>query len=311
MLLEKYCRARENVAGLISLENTSIVTPLQRFLADPKNSLTRELFDPLFDLLKGREDIDSFEKIASEKTEEIFPHVFRGGYEKWAVLALVRLLEADRAFQVEVRNLNPGERAKSAANAPMEQVPVPQASISFPFNQSRYAIFAVPDFVIHSSRMDRYVGIRSEFKEALYHAWNASPEREWYPIDTDLLILLESGLTLIYVSEQADSIALVADVAKFCRPDLVLWCVGSRSLTQKAVLEGMARVERLVRPLKGSFVVANDTWPEPGRLQELDLQSQADGETARVRFLTVGYDESNLRPVADALLGATGSAPTT
>lgn len=309
-LLENHRKAEEKTRSLLSLEDGPMVSGLQRFLRDPKGSLTRELFDPLFDLLKGKESVESFWEKSSERIEALFPGVFRGGYEKWAVLSLVGLLDADAAFRVNVRNLNPGERAKSAAFAPVDEVPSPQESNSFFFSQPQNAIFAVPDFIVHSSRLNRFVGIRSEFREGVYHALNDSIERVWHPVDTDLLILLESGLTLVYAAEKAESIALVADVAKFCRPDLVLWCVDAQSLAQKDALEKMTRVHDRLKPPKGSYIITNDPWPDSPEPAEANPQAQTMGQ-AGIRLLTVGYDESKLMPVAEALADARGSAITT
>jgi hypothetical protein len=311
-LLENHRKAEEKTGDLLSFdEEGPTVSGLWRYLRDPKGSLTRELFDPLFDLLKGRENIDSFWEKSSEKVEEVFPPLFRGGYEKWAILSLGSLLEAQSALRVNVRNLNPGERAKTATYAPADDVPSPQESASFVFSQPRNAVFAVPDFIIHSSRLNRFVGIRSEFKEGLYHALNASPERDWLPVDIDLLLLLESGLTLVYVAESAASIALVADVSKFCRPDLVLWCIDAQNLTRKDALEKMTRAHALLNPPKGSFVIANEPWPDSPELVETDLQAQIAEQTAGVRLLTVCYDASALMPVVEALEDGKGAATTT
>jgi hypothetical protein len=127
-------------------------------------------------------------------------------------------LEVDKAFRVNIRNLNSGERAKPPAQAPLEEVPVPLESLSFYFSQPRNAIFAVPDFIVHSSKLNRFVGIRSEFQRGFYNALNASRDREWLPINHDLLAALDRGPTLIYSAEKTESLALVADAANFCTP---------------------------------------------------------------------------------------------
>ena len=212
-LKEKYDKAVEEASGWLSMEEPPTVNPLLRFLRDPKDCLTRELFDPLFDLLKGRKSIDEMGKAVTPRIEELFGDVFRGGYEKWVVLSLLDLLEVDCSLRVDVRNLNPGERIKPAAQAPLEEIPAPRESTCFYFSQPRNAIFAVPDFIAYSSRLSRFIGIRSEFREASYNAVNASSDRDWDNINRDLLILLSKGLTLIYVSEKPEDIALVADGA--------------------------------------------------------------------------------------------------
>ena len=130
-LQEEYCKAVEETAGLLSPEDAPEINRLRRYLRDPKESLARELFDPLFDLLKKRETLDGFEERASAGITEFFPGVYRGGYEKWATLSLASLLDAKKALRVPVRELQPGDRAKSAALAPLEEVPSPIESSAF------------------------------------------------------------------------------------------------------------------------------------------------------------------------------------
>jgi hypothetical protein len=310
-LKDNYDRVLEDDCGWLSLEEPPTVNPLLRFLRDPKDCLARELFDPLFDLLKGRKNIDEMGEIASPRIEELFAYVFRGGYEKWAVLSLLNLLEVDSAFRINVRNLNPGERTKPAAQAPMEEVPNPQESTRFLFSQPRNAIFAVPDFIAHSSKLNRFIGIRSEFREASYNAINASPDREWSGVDRDLLMLLAKGLTLIYVSEKAGEIALVADVAKFSRPDLVLWCVDSQNINQREAMTVMEGVDIRLKPSKGSYLVKNSEWIESAKPNETDSQARAGEEASGIHVLTVGYDEHKLLPVVEALMDAKSRAVTT
>jgi hypothetical protein len=301
LLWDQYQKAEERNASLFALEDISVATETQRFVRDPQGTLTRELFDPLFDLLKGRESIDSFEKKAASKIKEIFPAVYRGAYAKWARLALVELLEADKTLGVATRTLGPGEQAKPAWSAKMEEVPFPTESTRFFFSQPRNLIFAVPDLIVHSSKLNRFVGIRTEFSEGLYNAWYPSSNREWHSITTDLLILLDYGLTLIYAAEEAADIALVADASRLCLPDLVLWCIDSRSQSKKEALEMMVRADSIFRPIKGSYIVANNPWTEPVEQTGSEQEDQAVERASGVHLLFAGYDPSRLMPVVEAI----------
>jgi hypothetical protein len=301
LVLEQYRKAEERSRRLFSLQETEAATATQKFLLNPIETLTRELFDPLFDLLKSRESIDSFEKRAAGIIENLFPIVYRGAYEKWAMLSLVELLEADKALGVEVMSIRPGERPRLALLAPMEDVPVPIESTSFLFSQPRNMIFAVPDLIVHSPKLNRFVGIRTEFSEGLYNAWYPSSKREWYSLDMDLQVLLTYGLTLVYVAEQAEDIALVADASRFCRPDLILWCIDTLSLAQKEAMEIMARVDGFLQPTKGIYIIANNPWPEPAEPPGNEQETQSIEQASGVHLLTVGYDQSQLMPIVEAL----------
>jgi hypothetical protein len=309
-LQEKFNTVFQAAIGL-SLEDPPSVSMLQRFLRDPMDCLTRELFDPLFDLLKGRVGIEGFEQKALSGIEGLFPAVFRGGYEKWAVFSLIKLFEVESFFRVHVRNMSPGERTKPAAQAPMAEVPIPLESSSFYFSQPRNAILAVPDFIFRSSRLRRFVGIRSEFRECSYNALNASSDRVWLPVEYDLLKLLGIGLTLIYLADEASSIALVADVAKFCRPDMILWCVDTQHTGKKEALDHILRADARLKPPRGSYIIADHAWGESPGTSETGVPAQSMEPASSIHILTVGYDEAELTPVVEALLDAGGSEITT
>ncbi len=317
ILKEHYDHAESEIARLITFEDPQTAVGVQNFLQNPTDSLARELFDPLFDLLKGRCDVDAFDAKVSGRVEALFPGLFRGGYEKWVEIALVNLLHCDKAFRVDVRQLYPGERAKSAAQAPMHEVPCPSESRIFLFNQPRNDIFAVPDFIVRSSRLDRYLGIRTDFRAAFYNALDPSHDREWYPVSPDMLRFLNSGLTLIYEAEQPETIALVADVGTICRPDVILWCLDPGSMTLTEVYEKAAIFGDCFRPLKGFYIVALKSWPEQTsespvlEPDHLEIQPQNEKQLGRVQLLTAGYDPSGLTPVMDALNETDGMTATT
>jgi hypothetical protein len=302
MLQENYAKAEGQVSSLIEWEDTPEVSRVQRFLRNVSDSMARELFDPLFDLLKGRDSLESFEQKGAERIDEHWPVLFRGGYEKWAVLSLARLLEPEKALRVDVRPLKHGERAKSADHAPWDDAPDPEESHRFFFTQPRNAILTVPDLVLRSAKLNRFVGIRSEFREGLYKALNPSQKREWLSLETDLLFLLESGLTLIYLSEEAQQIALIADVNRFCRPDMIMWCVDSLRIAQPEAQERANTIDQQLNPRIGTFVVATDAWPKlPGVNETADSRAQIDEQSLRVRILNTGFDASRLLPIVDAL----------
>ncbi|MBN1567278.1 MAG: hypothetical protein JXA73_05500 [Acidobacteria bacterium] len=310
-LQQEYCKAGNEAAGLLSMEDTPEVNRIRRYLRDPEESLARELFDPLFDLLKKRKSLGSFEETALARITEVFPAVYRGGYEKWAILSLANLLDADKALRVPVRELQAADRAKSSAFAPTEEVPSPMESTSFFFSQPHKSIFAVPDFILHSTGLNRFIGIRSEFKEGIYNALNASSDREWYTFGVDHLILLASGLTLLYVSERPERISLIADVKKFCRPDLLLWCVDTQAISRNEALGKMELADSLFRPAGGSFLAAGDLWPDTGDpAGSNDRNERAEEMPSRIRILNVGFDRLQLIPVVEALRDTKGSAIT-
>lgn len=313
-LRDIFGQAERDLAGLISLEEPPTANPVLRFLRDPADSMSRELFDPLFDLLKARDTLETFESKSSDRIKDLWPAAFRGAYEKWVVLSLVKLLEPQQALKVEARTLGPGERARAAAYAPFGEASDPEPASAFLFSQPRNALFSGPDLIIRSARLNRFVAFRSEFKEGLYNAINASNDREWIPLDTDLLVALDSGLTLVYVSEQAQDIAMVADATRLCRPDLVLWCLETDSISREEALAQIADYDSRIRPVRGSFILAEGHWPEPesppaeiGDRAEAEVKVE---ESAGIRLLEAGFDPTLLGGVVEALAEAQSPALT-
>jgi len=299
-LRRAWCRAAEDAAGWLRLEDPPVVNKCSRFLRDPEDGLSRELFDPLFDLLKKKDDPEAFLRRASRGIETLFPAVYRGGFERWAVLALTGLLEVQNALRVPVRELQAADRAKSAVVAPVEEAPAPVDSSGFPFSQSPNSIFAAPDFIVYSGRLNRYVGFKSEFRKGSYNAANASRARDWRPVDAPLLEALQNGLTLVYISDKPEDIALVGDAVKFCRPDLLLWCVDERTLSAAEAVETLTRAETCIRPSRGSFLLTRGPWPEADAAPQAE-SAPAPGEPPPIRMLAVGLERENLAPVIEAL----------
>ncbi len=290
-LRQHYAEAEQSLFGCISWEESPEASRIQRFLRNVSDSMIRELYDPLFDLLKGKETIDGFEQAGAAKIASVWPNLFQGGYEKWVVLSLVKLLSPDRILRVDARTLKQGERAKSAAYAPWDDVPIPQESAAFYFTQPRNTILAAPDFIIQSAKINRFVGIRSEFADGLYKGLNPSQAREWLPLDSEILSLLGNGPTLVYLADDPQQIAMIADVTRFCRPDLILWCINTREMEKTRTLELLVRADDRIAPRIGSMGILTEPWA--GLMPD-----------SRIRFLEVGFDATQLQEIVRVLLAA-------
>jgi hypothetical protein len=103
-LSKNYTEVGQEVTKSLGLADIKVSASLNWFLNDPVNGLIRLLFDPLFDLLKGKIDADTFEHVASINIENSFSKLFRSGYEKWVVLSLANLLAPDKAHAVPVKD---------------------------------------------------------------------------------------------------------------------------------------------------------------------------------------------------------------
>ena len=83
-LSQVYARIERDILDRLGLDRVSMPVGLDRFLRDPTNQLIRGLFDPLFDLLKGAIDVETFAAKASTTIDKTFRDLFPSGYEKWS-----------------------------------------------------------------------------------------------------------------------------------------------------------------------------------------------------------------------------------
>ena len=105
-LSKSFAQTEEEMANLLGVVDISLITSLSWFLRDPTNGLMRGLFDPLFNLLKGKMDVDIFELAAASNIKKSFTQLYHSGYEKWVALSLAKSLAPGKIFEVPLAELN-------------------------------------------------------------------------------------------------------------------------------------------------------------------------------------------------------------
>lgn len=227
LLSENYIKAEQEVTKLLGLEGISASPSLHRFLHNPFDELIRELFDSLFDLLRGKIDIETFEKKGSRNVEAPFRKLYQSGYKKWIALSLVRLLEADKIFDVALRQ-PASKEIIIGAHRSSEQVSLPNEQKYLSFEHKSSPIFIVPEFIVHSAKINRYVSVRSEMGKAMWSTPSASDKREWYSLDALRekygSFVLNLDFIVIYIDDSPENLVLIADAKRICRPDLIIEC---------------------------------------------------------------------------------------
>ncbi len=310
VLSQNYRETEEAVLGSLGLEEVSMDTNLQRFLRNPLERLIRELFSPLFDLLKGKENIPTFEEKTAKVIEAIFPALYREGYRNWAILSLVKLAEADVAYRIVLPQLDNRELAKISRMMEHDEVPPPHISKNLSFECYGEMTFTAPNFIVHSAKIDRYVSVRVDFRTASLKASNASHDRQWHPPYTATELARDPGLILIYAADKAEDISLVADAGRICRPDVLVWCADPNNLNQKEALEKVKLHHQNLQPIIGSYIITQEQLlepvPEESTAESKSTQEaqnrEPDCQPEGVHILTVGLDQSKLLPIIDDLM---------
>lgn len=314
-LSENYTKSEQEVTEFLGLDDVSMAAGLHRFLHNPRDGLIRGLFDPLFDLLKGKINAETFEQGVSRNIEASFRDSYRLGYEKWVLLSLIKLLDSDKSFRVILPRPTSHELIKHLPTS-KESVPPPEESKRLSLEHQLSLIFTVPDFIVHSVKMGGYLAVRSEFRQAMWTASNASEQREWYPLGS--IGALAPSLTLIYVAGNPEEISLVADADRICRPDLIIECREQKDWFEKEGLEKIKLHHDSLKPTLGTYIVSREPVPEqaykelvpeqvskePASEQEQKptREQEPENQGADIHILTVGFDQSKLEPIVSALM---------
>lgn len=330
-LSNSYIKVEEEVTKALGVESISTPSSLHWFLRDPVDGLVRELFDPLFDLLKGKVDIQTFEERASRNIEASFGPLYRSGYEKWVMLSLVKLLEADKAFRVSLPEFSTEEEGMMGATSTEEEVPAPQESKRLSFDHTREEQFTIPDLIAHSTKIERYVAIRTQLADALCKAKVVSEKREWYPVSS---IKKEYGPVVIWpdmlvnIGDRPEDIALIADTGRISRPDMIIECMEQKDWFKKEGLEKVKLHHDILKPKLGTFVASRELVPNQAYQELMPKQVSGDAileavnkepeelvleeepvpeekpkkQRAGINILVVGFDQSKLVPIINKMI---------
>ncbi len=313
-LSESYIKLEQEVVNIMRLAGIEMPASLDRFLHDPTNGLKRGLFDPLFSLLAGGIKTEAFASTAREIVERSFKALYSSGYEKWVILSLLKLLASDKVFNIAIPDpVNDGIHTE-AEKAREELVPDPEELNRLSLRAPSSPFFMIPDFIVHSAKTGRYVSLRTKLDDAIWKASNASDKREWLPLysigDGRNKIALQPELT-IYVDDAPEDIALVADLDRICRPDLIIECLAQATMPGKANLDRIKFCHDALKPKLGTYIVC--LQPVPGLYTELSPEQEGDGAgkpvavqedagpDGGIHILDVGFDQSKLDSIINML----------
>jgi hypothetical protein len=309
VLSRNYALIASEAKKALGVSEIKLTNELARFLDDPVNGLARSLYDSLFDVLKDKTDIETFEIEAAQFTQNSFNELFKLGYEKWVALSLINLTVPDRPMAVPIAEMKykfEEPQWDERTGTRDEYVPDIQKLESPYFGRSfEENAYITANVILHSTKLNRYFSIAADLVDATWSARETSDKREW-------LQLREIGRfyeeinnwpdLVIYIDDKPEDISLVADFSRFCRPDVIVECMERTDFFQNSELGIVKQNYDFFKPKLGSYIVLR--LPLPDKTSE-ELVSKLTGELNQeqpnIHILTVGYDQSKLVPVIDAL----------
>jgi len=354
-LSQSYNAVVEKAVNSLGLSEIKPKSTLSWFLKDPLEGLNRLLFDLLFDLLKGKLDLEDFEQQAGERLSRSFPDMFRLAYEHWVLVAVVSLLDGDRAFTVPLYG-SEEDATLVGGGEPMpgtvqENVSSPEDAAVVSLEHAKEAAFVTPDIIVHSNRTGGYVSIRRDLFAPQRMVKDVSRKREWLKYrDVGVKSWRDHAADwpdmVVYAGSSSAELALVADYARFCRPEIIIECMEQDDWFSPEEAERMKRNQTFFKPRLGIVVICRGPvpdealqafMPQPGALEasvdaatagnEMPEADAAAGESVpegqpvnaqpvapaphsgdeiNIRFLSVGYDAGLLNPVVEEMIMKNG-----
>jgi hypothetical protein len=308
--------AKKN-AGLSEIK---LPLELNWFLNDPIDGLKRSFYSSLFDLLKSEIDIKTFESEALQSTANSFKYLFKAGYEKWITLSLINLLKPDKTLALpyeEIQMLCHEPEADDRFGFLDKKLPDIEETKSLSFHPGE-DVFRIANLVAHSAKLNRYFSIGADISDATWSSAETSIKREWIKI-RELGKLLEPRDNwpdlVIFIDDKPESIALVADFGRFCRPDIIVECMEKDDWYGEEGVNKVKQNHDFFKPKLGSYVVSRlpvpeeiikdlsskETINELGQKEGVPPDEYSKKQLSDINVLTVGYDRSSLAPIVDIL----------
>jgi hypothetical protein len=298
MLRKSFIKAEAEVKELLRLEEVSISSEMRRFLHDPKLHLMRELLDPLFDLLRGKVDEKEFALQSRLHLRNSYAKLYKSIYQKWTILILLKLVEADRNFNIDVPSLEISSRGPVVSLEP-KPVPYPQESKKLTFQKENVPAFCTPEIIVHSKKMDRYLSFGANLENIISLSkvfWTATddhPKRKWHDVQFFRGSLGLQSATLIYIHEKLEDTALIADSQRLAKPDAILEFICIDESPENG-FERVAKYKDNLMPNSGVFIIVPYS-----SIKSFDTRFESD-----IKVITVGLEPAKLKPLAKVLIGS-------
>ncbi len=279
-LCDNYIRIEKEIMDRLGLERICAPMDLFSFLHNPKDGLIRAVYTRLFDLLQGKITAEDFERQAEQDLRSAAADLFRLGYEMWAALAFIKLLDPDRGFFVD---LDPDYKPILAD----------LKEIAFG-RQAHHPTIRIPEFAIHSRRLDRYVAVKMALaKEVQTFVVPFTPPVRPKKKTGDTSSALDSRVMLLYFRATPDDIPMVAEIyeRKLTSPDLLIEFMTESEFSDPAALDEVKQHLNALRPKLGMslFLI--------GAGGGVKAENIADN----IQTISAGFDSSKMEPVLEQL----------
>ncbi len=279
-LSRNYVQIEEEVKRLLGITGIYMPKDLFSFLHDPKEGLIRAIYNRTFDLLQGKTTPEAFENQSIEDLQSAAAELFRLGYEFWTALVLIKLLEPDEAFLVDL-------------DEDYKPILTELKDISFG-RQAHHPTMRIPEFVLHSRRINKYVAVKMALAQELEtYALRLKPPVRPKKKTGDTSFALDSRVMILSFMSTPNQIPIIADIYErtLTSPDWMVEFITDSELDSPDALDQVRHHLHAMNPKYGTCLVLVDSS------RELGPETVAEN----LRTISAGFDQSRLQAVVDAL----------
>ena len=272
-LSNNFLQIEDEIMKLFRLERIWMPMDLYRFLRNPEEGLIRMLYNRTFDMLQGKITAEDFEKQAGEDLRAAAAALYRLGYEWWAALAFIKLMDPDEAYQVDLDD-------------DYEPVLTEMKEIAFG-RQAHHPTIRIPEFVIHSRKINKYVGVKMPLaREVETLVVRFKPPVKPRKKTGDTSLALDSRTMLLSFMESKDKIPIIADIYEctLTNPHWMIEYVTAEESRDPVAMEEVKHHMKALKPKLGTCLILIDPEDESG-LEDMPENT---------RIVAAGFDQSKL-----------------
>jgi hypothetical protein len=279
-----YTEAENRLYTILGL-NKHIELPfdLATILHNPEEGMMRLIYVRLFELIQGKITEDDFERMAEDDLNINSLTMYRLGYELWAAISIILLLEPDKIFKVDL-------------NEEFEPFVTGIDRIVMG-GQSHHAAKRIPEIILHSKRFNVHIAFKMP----------TTREVDLYTLPVELptqkMLRDRTGDTSAALADRMIFLAIVPDLKKIPvfadlherkleSPDLTIEFLMGHELSDAVTMNHVQNRWQIMNPhLGGSIVLMNPNG-------ESDIYETE----SKITAYPVGLNEEKLLPIIDKLI---------
>ena len=281
-LAKNYVASEEELYKALNL-GIELPRDQSSFLHDPEEGMMRLIYSRLFELVQGKLSEDDFGRMAERDLAANATEMFRIGYEAWAALTLILLLEPDEIFGIVLNE----ESEPSVAGID---------TITFG-RQFHHPASRIPEFIIHSQKSDGYIAFKMPLAREV--ASYILPVE----LPTQRILRNRNGDSSAAIDRRMVFLSAVPDLKKLPvfanlhqrlihSPDITIeFAEGQDLLDPEFISQVQNRVE-IMKPRLGGIMV----------LMNQDSKSEPFSMEGNMDAFPVGLDRSRLQSVVNRML---------